>query len=249
VAEGVTEIRNAYITPEIEDLIIFLQRMGANIRSFGNSLIRIEGNSGLLRGVSYSVMLDRIEALTWIVFTAITKGNVIIEGIPFQEMEVPLLHLKNAGIEYFQNRNSIYIVPDCFPPQGIQPFEIACGTYPGVVSDMQPFFVLLGIKANGLSRVFDYRYPERMAYAKELDTFNPGSILAEPGKITIKGSDKLYGATVQSTDLRGSMTMVMAAFNAKGCSVVKNVQMAMRGYNNLTSKLRNLGLTFEVVER
>jgi len=242
VASGTTEIRNAYISPEVEDLIAMLRQMGAQIESHGNSLIRVTGAGGQLRGTSYSVMPDRIEAITWIVLAAMTGGTVVVEGVPFETMEVPLLHLKDAGLDFYQNGNSVFVTPDCWQERGIQPFELACGTHPGIISDMQSFYVLFGFMAQGTSRVFDYRYPERIAYAKELAKFNESAIACEPGKITTRGVAKLTGANVQSTDLRGSMALVMAAICAEGTSHIADVDMAMRGYNGLVDKLAGLGI-------
>lgn len=242
VAAGVTEIRNAYITPEVEDLIDMLGQMGALIENYGNSLIRVRGVGGVMRGASFEVMPDRIEALTWVIFAAITGGSVFVQGVPFKHMKVPLLHLEEAGIDLYRNSDSIFVSGEDVSARGIQPFELACGTHPGVISDMQSFYVLLGMKANGISRTFDYRYPERIAYARELNKFSEGSISAEPGKITTQGIARLKAADVTSTDLRGSMALVMAAFCAEGQSRIKDVQMAMRGYNDLPGKLRSLGV-------
>jgi UDP-N-acetylglucosamine 1-carboxyvinyltransferase len=132
---------------------------------------------------------------------------------------------------------------------GIQPFELACGTHPGVISDMQPFYTLLGMRANGKSRIFDYRYPERVAYADQLNRFCPGVIELAHGRITTTGVAQLKGCHVQSTDLRGSMALVMAALCADGDSVVRDVQMALRGYNDLAGKLESLGVEISVIER
>ncbi|WP_253451570.1 UDP-N-acetylglucosamine 1-carboxyvinyltransferase [Halomonas sp. Y3] len=249
VAEGHTEIRNAYITPEVEDLIALLRQMGSQIESYGNSLIRVHGQGSLLRGASYQVMLDRIEALTWIIYGVMSGGEIMVEGLPFEHMDVPLLHLKEAGIDLYRNSNSVYVTPDCVQGQGIQPFELACGTHPGVISDMQSFYTLLGMEANGKSRIFDYRYPERIAYAEQLNRFSPGVIEVEHGRITTQGVAHLQGCEVQSTDLRGSMALVMAALCAEGESVVRDVHMALRGYNDLVGKLKHLGVEVKVIDR
>lgn len=246
VADGVTEIRNAYITPEVYDLITLLREMGVKIETTGNSLIRVQGENGLLRGASHKVMPDRIEALTWIIFAVLTGGNVTVVDVPFADLEVPLIHLRDIGIDVFRNARSVAVSEDCINSSGIQPFELACGTHPGIISDMQPFFTLLGMKAKGKSRIFDYRYPERIAYATELGKFCSGSIESELGKITTSGVARLKGCNVQSTDLRGSMALVMAGFFAEGETVVNDVQMALRGYNNLMRKLKGLGLIGEL---
>lgn len=249
IAEGKTEIINAYITPEIEDLIDFLRRMGSKITVTGNSYITVIGANGRLKGVIKSVMYDRIEALTWLIFAVMAKGTILINNVPFDSMEVPLLHLKKMGIDYLANSNSIYYSPDCLQNGHVQPFELACGAHPGIISDMQSFYTLLGIIAKGDSRVFDYRYPERIAYANELQKLLSEPVVeAEQGKITTRGPGTFKAGEVTSTDLRGSMALVMAALCAEGQSTIHEVEMALRGYNNLSKKLSGLGIEIEVVE-
>ena len=248
IAEGKTEIINAYITPEIEDLIDFLQRMGANITVNGNSNIVIEGVN-YLKGVIKNVMYDRIEALTWLVYAVLARGELVIENVPFSAMEVPLLHIKEMGIDYMSNSNSIYISPECLKNDQVESFELACGAHPGIISDMQSFYTLLGIKAQGDSRIFDYRYPERIAYAKELQKLLTTPVVeCDPGKITTRGPGVFKSGEVTSTDLRGSMALIIAALCAEeGESVVYEAEMALRGYNNLAEKLKCLGVEIEVV--
>lgn len=247
IAKGRTEIINAYITPEIEDLIDFLERMGANITVNGKSNIVIEGVDSL-KGVIKSVMYDRIEALTWLVYAVLSKGELVIENVPFEAMEVPLLHIKEMGIDYMSNSNSIFISPKCLKNDQIESFELACGAHPGIISDMQSFYTLLGIKAQGDSRIFDYRYPERIAYAVELQKLLTTSMIeCEPGKITTRGPGMFKSAEVTSTDLRGSMALIIAALCGDGTSVVNEAEMALRGYNNLSEKLKSIGVNIEVI--
>ena len=242
VASGETMIRNAYVTPEVADLIAFLREMGAQIELEGSSRIRVCGANGLLREASFSIMSDRIEALTWIVLGAISGGDLVVRNVPFVSMEVPLIHLRHAGLDVFTNADTAIVTPYAMGPHGVQPFEMACGTHPGVISDMQSFFVFLAMFAEGRSVIFDYRYPERIAYAKELDRFAPGTIDAEPGRITVLGPAGLCGTHARSTDLRGSMALIMAALIADGESKITGVEMALRGYNDLPTKLEQLGI-------
>jgi len=243
--EGRTTIRNAYISPEVANLIEFLIAMGARIQVVGNSFIEIQGSS-TLRGTTFQVLPDRIEALTWIVFGAISRGNILIQDVPFGHMEIPMVHLREAGVDVFRNSHDAYVCPQSFINSTIQPFEVACGTHPGIISDMQPFFVLLALMADGISRIYDYRYPERTAYLEQLSKFCPGAISWEPGKIVVNGRASLQGAEVVSTDLRGSMVLLLAALIAEGESKIHNIQMALRGYNNLLSKLDQLGISLEL---
>lgn len=247
IAEGVTTIKNAYISPEVECLIDFLKGLGVTIEVVGNSFVRVTGRKHL-QGSIFEVMPDRIEALTWIVLGILTGGDILVEDVPFSAMEIPLIHLKEAGIDYYHNSKSVRVSPECLTNGVIQPFELATGTHPGIISDMQPFYTLLGLHADGISRVFDYRYPERIKYCEELAKMYSNGLNWEKGAITTYGKKfkKPKGAHVKSTDLRGSMALVMAALLAEGETTVDNVEMALRGYNKLEDKLKALGIGIEV---
>lgn len=248
VAQGTTVIKNAYISPEVENLIEMLRKMGAAISVEGTSLIVIEGGRPL-HGATVATIPDRIEALTWIIYASLSGGKVVIRDVPHDSMLIPLQHLKSSGIDFFKNSEAVFITPECFSSHGIQPFELACGTHPGIISDMQPFYVLLAMMARGRSLIVDYRYPKRVAYLSELSRFSSAALswsVDSAATIRIDGPNKLLGAEVVSTDLRGSMALVLAALLAEGQSVVHQVGMALRGYNNLEQKLINLGIQFEV---
>ena len=244
--DGTTTIRNAYISPEVYCLIEFLRSMGADIKTTGNSFVRISGSSRL-RGTTFRVIPDRIEALTWIIFGVLSSGSIVVENVPFDIMESPFVHLKESGIDVYKSSNNVFVNSDSLVNGSVQPFELACGTYPGIISDMQPFFTLLGLKADGISRIYDYRYPERTAYLGELSKFCPGALEWNFGHIKIKGPGRFQAADVTSTDLRGSMGIVMAALMADGVSIVSDVGMALRGYNKMLTKLDSLGISYEIL--
>lgn len=249
VACGRTEVFNAYITPEVSDLIALLKRMGADIAVSGTSHIVINGKAGVLSGARMPVMSDRIEALTWIVYAILSRGELTIERVPFGAMKVPLIHIEHAGVDLFRNGTSIHVTPDCMVSGQVQPFELACGAHPGVISDMQAFYVLLALAGAGTSRIFDYRYPERIAFVAELAKLIQGDHLeASPGAITVRGPAGFVSGVANSTDLRGSMAVVIAALCAKGRSVIQDVHMALRGYNNLERKLQRLGSRISVFD-
>ncbi len=245
IADGVSEIVNAYITPEVEDLINFLRRMGADIEVSGASHVRVVGRRDLM-GARMAVMPDRIEALTWITYAVMSGGRLLIKNVPFEAMKSPLLYIEAAGIDLLTNQDSVYFHPDCIRDK-VQPFEVPCGAHPGVISDMQPFYTMLGLVASGVSRVFDYRYPERVGYVSELAKFCPENALsAEVGKITVQGPNRFHAAEATSTDLRGSMALILAALCADGKSIVNDAHMALRGYNDLSGKLAGLGVNITV---
>lgn len=244
---GESVIRNAYVSPEVDDLIKFLRALGSEIEVSGNSFIRVKGLKNP-RGTTFTVMPDRIEALTWMVMAAISGGDILIKNVPFDSMGIPLTHLKEAGVDIFRNSQSAIVNENSIKEKHIQPFEVACGTHPGVISDMQPFYTLLALKADGISRIYDYRYPERMQYLVELSKFCPGAIEWQEGAITVKGPVDFHAAETTSTDLRGSMALVMAALIAKGESKINKVEMAMRGYNDLEAKLMQIGYSINVIK-
>lgn len=247
IINGETIIKNAYISPEIESLINFLRTLGVKIDVVGNSFVKITG-SDYLRGSIFSIIPDRIEALTWMVYGILSGGRITVEDVPFSTMEIPLIHLQEAGIDFYRNKNNAIISPECLINGSIQPFEVACGTHPGIISDMQPFYVLLGLHADGISRIFDYRYPERLKYCEELSKFYDSSLDWSRGVITTQGKKSIQAAVTQSTDLRGSMALMIAALLAKGQSEIFNVEMALRGYNNLQEKLSNLNISIDIEE-
>jgi UDP-N-acetylglucosamine 1-carboxyvinyltransferase len=161
-------------------------------------------------------------------------------------MEIPLVYLRRIGLDFFQNSNSVWVSPQSISPSGLQPFEVACGTHPGIISDMQPFYVLLALYAKGRSLILDYRYPERTTYLEELSRFYPNCITWNSGKIIVNGYQRSSSAVVTSTDLRGSMALVMAAIINHGPSQVRKVNMALRGYDQLEIKLKELGIVHSI---
>lgn len=241
LAEGETVIHNAYVSPEVEDLIVFLKSMGAEIRLHGNSCIIIQGVKSL-NGTSHRIIPDRIEALTWMIACVLTEGRLMIKNVPFDFMEVPLIHLKHIGLDYFRNSDSLFIDTKnvkCY----INPFEVACGTYPGVITDMQPFFSVLATQATGTSRIIDYRYPERFGYLAELKKMGCKYITSH-GEAVIYGKANFVGARVRALDLRGGASILLAALIAEGETEIENYKMILRGYNGLFQKLKDLSISY-----
>ncbi len=249
VAHGTSEIENAYISPEVYDLISLLRSMGSYIDIVGKSKIIIEGNPSGLKGTTYDVMPDRIEALTWIIYAILANAEIEIQNVPFYSMEIPLIHLMDAGVDVYKNSYNVLINNSCVK-NGIQPFELACGTHPGIISDMQPFFVLLALAANGNSRVIDYRYPERTTYLEELKKFIVKDSITwnRSGNISIKGPNVFKNAVASATDLRGGMAIIIAALIAKRESKIIRADIALRGYNKLIEKLLKIGVKCKMSE-
>lgn len=245
LAEGRTRIFNAYISPEVFDLIDMLGSMGADIRVTGNTYIEIEGVNSL-RGTTHSVIPDRIEAVSWIVAAAVTRGELIIHDVPFSYMEVPMIHFRDIGINSYKGDDALSINHHDRNEHYINPFEIACGVYPGVISDMQPFFTVLATQAQGNSRVIDYRYPDRFVYIRELNKLG-GSFEVSSGEVRIRGPIGFTGAPVEAPDLRGGAALMIAALTAEGTTTIDNYGMIRRGYDRLPEKFDSMNISYRTV--
>ncbi len=234
LAEGVTRVWNPHVRPEILDLIDFLRKMGARIKVFGQEHIEITGVDQL--GEAHHVVVpDNMEAITWLIGSVITDGDVEIIGFPFQHLEVPLIYLRKSGARCFREDDRLIVRGGrCYP------VDISTGPYPGINSDMQPLFAVYGLCANGESRITDLRFPGRFRYAEELKKMgglckNDGNMLA------VAGGTQLLGARVTATDLRAGAALALAGLVAKGETVIEQAWQIDRGYNRCSETLMNLG--------
>ncbi|MBE7175511.1 MAG: UDP-N-acetylglucosamine 1-carboxyvinyltransferase [Mucilaginibacter polytrichastri] len=243
LASGVTTVWNPHIRPEILDLIEMLNSMGAKITVFGQKCIRIEGVNRL-GGTKHSVIPDNMEALTWLIASVITKGNIQIENFPYQHLEVPLIHLRESGARFYKSVSDNTVIVqggDCYP------VEISTGPYPGINSDMQPLFAVYGAFSDGISKLIDLRFPGRYGYAEELAKMGM-DYSVEGDLITIKGGKPLHGAEVRALDLRAGIALLLAGLNADGETIISDAWQISRGYENIVDKLTALGGTIEVIE-
>lgn len=235
LAEGTTRIWGPHIRPEILDLIQFLRSLGAKITVRGQESIIVEGVSEL-GTTTYSVIPDNIEALTWAIGAAVTGGDVEIIDFPFEHLEVPLIHLRESGVRFYRLDNRLIVRgADCYP------VEISTGPYPGINSDMQPLFAVLGAVAKGESRIIDLRFPGRYAYAEELAKMGM-EYRTKENLLLIEGGHKLHGAEVTALDLRAGAALMTAGFVAEGPTTITNAWQIYRGYDQLDKKLSQLGV-------
>lgn len=234
LAEGVTRIWGPHIRPEIIDLINFLKKMGAKIRVFGQEHVEIEGVESL-SGAQYSAIPDNMEAITWFIASVITGGDIEILGFPYQDLEVPLIFLRESGAKFYRGENSLIV-------RGGKPYpiDISTGPYPGINSDMQPLFAVYGVCARGESRIVDLRFPGRYAYAEELEKMGAQYKIGE-NLLKIHGGNKLHGAITRAVDLRAGIALVLAGLTAVGETIIEDAWQIDRGYNRLAEKLLSLG--------
>ena len=228
-------IKNAAMEPEIIDLVNFLNRMGARITGAGTNIIKIRGVKEL-KEVSYTIMPDRIEAGTLLLATAMASGDIKLNKVCPEHIS-PILHkLQECGCKIDINRNTIYLKSN----GKLIATEIKTMPYPGFPTDLQPLFTTLLTICKGTSIVTENIFENRYKFTQELKRMG-AKINIEGKTAIIKGVRKLHGANVESTDLRGGASLVIAGVAAKGVTKVRKVEYILRGYEDLDKKLNLLG--------
>ena len=236
LASGPTVIRNAAREPEIYDLQVFLNKMGAKITGAGTDTIRIYG-SKKLSAVEHTVISDRIQAGTFLVAGAITRGDILVENIIPEHLFSVIDKLKDIGAQITTNNNSIRVKAG-----DLRGVDIKTLPYPGFPTDLQaPLLSLLTIAA-GTSIITETIFENRFKHVDELIRMG-AKIKVEGRTAIIRGMSKLTGAIVAATDLRAGGALVLAALAAEGTSEIENVYHIDRGYERLEEKLQILGAT------
>ena len=235
LGEGTTIITNAAREPEIEDMIKYLNKMGANIRGAGSDKVEITGVKRLSE-VSYNVMPDRIEAGTYLVAGAITGGNIRLIDVNSVHIEPILNKLDEANCKLNINKNYIEIMA----PKRIKAVDIKTMPYPGFPTDMQSIFGALLATAKGTSVITENIFESRYKYVQELIRMG-AKINVEGRSAIIKGTKKIQGSNVVATDLRGGAALVVEGLYARGVTQIDNVHYILRGYEKMDEKLKKLG--------
>lgn len=242
LADGTTIIENAAIEPEIIDLCRFLNKCGGSIK-IKNRTISIKGVSRL-EPVEYSIIPDRIEALTYICMGAITGGELFINNIDPCYIDVPLKILKAMGIIIKKTDRGLYIDS----PKRLRAIKhFKTGVYPGVPTDIQPQLSALLSVSEGCSKVTEKIFSNRTAHIDELNKMGADIIRLNNKEYIINGVDSLNPALINCYDLRGGAALITAALSAEGMSVIENTHHIKRGYENIVKKLINIGGDIEEI--
>lgn len=234
-AKGETILENAAREPEIIDLALILNRMGARIEGAGTDTIRISGVSDL-KPVSYEIMPDRIEAGTFMIAAAITGGDIRIKGMKLEHLDALVFKLQDAGVE-ITNRDNVVRVKG---PKKIRSVNIKTRPYPGFPTDMQAQFMALMCKADGASVISENIFENRFMHVAELLRFG-ADIVIEGNAATVKGVRSLSGAPVMATDLRASASLILVGLAAENTTEVSRIYHLDRGYEAIEKKLVGLG--------
>lgn len=235
LAEGTTVIENAACEPEVVDLAEFLIKMGAKIKGHSSPVITIKGVKRL-KGANHSVIPDRIEAGTYMIAAAISKGDVLIKNINYAHLGAVMDKLKYCGARITKTNSSVRI--NC--TEGLRPVDITTLPYPGFPTDLQAQITALMSVTEGISIVTEKIYPRRFMHVSELNRMGAQIYLEGPSAI-VKGVKFLSGAPVMASDLRASAALILAGLVAKGTTEVLRIYHLDRGYESLVDKLRGLG--------
>lgn len=235
-ARGLTVIENAAREPHIVDLANFLNTMGADIRGAGTDTIKIHGVQRL-RGVTYSIIPDQIEAGTYMVAAAATGGDVVVKNVTPKHLESISAKLVEMGVTIEEGGDTVRVL--CERP--LRKCNVKTMPHPGFPTDMQPQITTLLSVAKGTSMVNESVWENnRFKYVDELRRM--GAQITVDGKVAIvEGADRLKGAPVRALDLRAGAAMVIAGLVAEGTTQVEDVQYIERGYENIVEKLVELG--------
>lgn len=241
-AEGKTIIENAAKEPHVVDAANFLNAMGADVRGAGTDVIRINGVKEL-KGCNYSVIPDQVEAGTYMIAAALTKGDVIINNVIPKHMEPITAKLKEMGMGIEEYGDSLRV----FYEKKLTPVNIKTLPYPGFPTDLQQPMTVLLSTIDGDSMVIESIFENRFKYIDELLKMKV-NIKVDGRTAVIKGVDKLQAAEVRATDLRAGAALVLACLAAEGTSTVYDVYHIDRGYEFIENKLMNLGAKMKRIE-
>jgi UDP-N-acetylglucosamine 1-carboxyvinyltransferase len=235
LAAGTTVIEDAACEPEIVDLGNLLNRMGAKVSGIGTKRITVDGVDEL-HGAEFELVPDRIEAGTFMVAAAVTRGNVLVRGARREHLAAVIDAMKNMGVEVIYEKDGLRVAgPDRF-----YPVDLTTGPFPGVPTDMQAQLMVPLCLARGISIVTERIFPDRFMHISELNRMR-ANIRKEGCSAIIVGVKYLSGAPVMASDLRASAGLVLAGLVARDKTTISRVYHIDRGYERIEEKLAGLG--------
>ena len=235
LARGTTILSNCAIEPEIKDLVNFLLKMGCNLKWISKRTIKITGINQI-NETSYSVMFDRIEAGTYLVAGALTEGNLRIKNVIPSIIKTEINILRKIGAKVIIKKNEVNILGK----KKINNINLRTAPYPGFPTDLQAQIMVLLCKAKRKSLVKEDIFENRFMHVAELNRMG-AKISIDGNMALIKGSTKFASAELMATDLRASVSLILAALTAEGKSVINRIYHLDRGYEKIEKKLRKVG--------
>ncbi|SFV61746.1 UDP-N-acetylglucosamine 1-carboxyvinyltransferase [hydrothermal vent metagenome] len=240
LAKGTTTISNAAQEPEVSELARFLNKMGAKITGYGSSTIIIEGVKELST-CEYKVCADRIEAGTYLIAAAITKGDILLKNVLPNSMEATIEKLKETGAKIKTEGFNIHLDTQGKRPKAV---NIKTAVFPGLATDMQAQFLALNTIADGYSTIVENIFENRFMHVPELQRMG-ADLEFEGNTVICRGKEKLNATELMATDLRASASLVLASLAAEGTSIINRVYHLDRGYETIEAKLNLLGANIQ----
>jgi len=235
LAKGKTKLRNCAIEPEVQDLISFLKKQGCKITKIGKRSIDVIGTKEL-KSTTHRVIFDRIEAGTFIIASALTDGKLKIKNVNLQVMSAEIDLMKKMGISIIKRKK--YIVTN--RPKKLNNVNVTTNPYPGFPTDLQAQIMVLMINAEGISKIKENIFENRFMHISELKRMG-AHIETKGNEAVIFGKKKLSGAELMATDLRASVSLVLAGLIASNKTILNRIYHLDRGYENIEKKLSNCG--------
>ena len=246
LADGQTVIRPAAREPEVDDLIAFLQKMGADVQRTYPDTIEVNGRRRL-RGAEHEVVADRIEAATFVVAAAVTGGKVTVEQAPCDHLEAFVDVVGRTGVELSCSKDTIEVDGTALFGRGFRAVDIETAPYPGLATDTQPPTSVLLTQTNGTSNVNETIFEDRLEWLSELNRMGAKARIVDNHHATITGRTPLVGAEVEIGDLRAGASLILAALAAEGTTTIHGAHHVHRGYENIERKFLDLGARIERV--
>ena len=252
LAEGKTTIYNAACEPYIQQLCKLLSSMGAKISGVGSNLLTIEGTSSL-RGAEHSVLPDMIEIGSWIGLAAMTKSNIRIKDVSWENLGVIPNVFRSLGISLLKEGDDI-IIPEHDKGYEITNYidgsilSISDSPWPGFSPDLLSIILVIATQARGSVLIHQKMFESRLFFVDKLIDMGAKIILCDPHRATVIGHDfksLLKATSMSSPDIRAGISLLIAALSAKGVSVIQNIEQIDRGYENIDVRLRALGASIE----
>lgn len=229
-------LKNCPKEPHVEDLCKMLLQMGADIKGVGTDTLLICGVEKL-SGTKFKIGIDYIELGTYVVAAAITGGRIKISGLDKSNLDPILEPIKRFGVKIETNDNSLLVSADKL----ISPFKIITNIWPGFPTDLMSAIIVLATQSKGVTLCHDWMYEGRMFFVDKLISMGAQITLADPHRSLVYGPSKLKGRVIETPDIRAGMALVLAALVARGESVINQVELIERGYENVVGKLKDLG--------
>jgi UDP-N-acetylglucosamine 1-carboxyvinyltransferase len=244
LADGHTIIRPAAREPEVDDLIGFLRKMGADVARTYPDTIEVDGKRRL-RGADHHVIPDRIEAGTFAVAGAVTGSRITLTGAPCEHLGAFIEIVGRAGVGISCGEDTIEVDGTALGGGGFSAVDVATGPYPGLATDLQPPTSVLLTQAQGVSHVDETIFEDRLEWMSELRRMGADVEIVDPHRAVITGRSRLHSADVEIGDLRAGASLILAALAADGTSTIRGAHHVQRGYENIEGKFLELGARIE----